>query len=59
MSDRTSAPPQRRRHLVVVPVELALVYDAVRGWHYLPVPPAWWFEEQDRMLTVDAEALDA
>jgi hypothetical protein len=42
------------QRVVAVPVDLALVYDRVRGWHYETAPPAWWFEEQERLLAADA-----
>lgn len=44
------ARPQR---IVVVPVDLALVFDAVRGWRYEQAPPAGWFEAHERLLVDD------
>jgi hypothetical protein len=38
---------------VAVPVDLALVFTAGRGWHYEQAPPAWWLEEQERLLAAD------
>jgi hypothetical protein len=43
----------RPQRVVAVPVDLALVFTAGRGWHYEPAPPAWWFEEQERLLATD------
>lgn len=42
--------PQR---IVAVPVDLALVYDGVRGWHYEQAPPGWWLEAQEALLAAD------
>jgi hypothetical protein len=44
--------PQR---LVVLPVDLALVFTAGRGWHYEPAPPAWWIEEQEALTAADGQ----
>jgi hypothetical protein len=41
--------------VVAVPVDLALVFTSGRGWHYEPAPPAWWLEEQERLLAVDEQ----
>jgi hypothetical protein len=43
----------RPPRLVAVPVDLALVYDRVRGWHYQQAPPAWWLDEQEALLAAD------
>lgn len=43
------ARPQR---VVVLPVDLALVYDG-QEWRYEDAPPAWWFEEQERLHAFD------
>lgn len=39
---------------MVVPVDLALVYDAARGWRYEQAPPAWWLEEMEALTAADA-----
>ncbi len=41
------------QRIVAVPVDLALVYDAVRGWHYEQAPAAWWFGDQEELLAAD------
>jgi hypothetical protein len=46
------ARPQR---VVAVPVDLALVFTAGRGWHYEQAPPEWWFEEQERLHRGDEQ----
>lgn len=43
----------RPARIVAVPVDLALVFDGVRGWHYATAPPAWWMDEQGRLLELD------
>jgi hypothetical protein len=43
----------RRQRVVAVPVDLALVFTAARGWHYEQAPPEWWLEEQERLLAAD------
>lgn len=51
----------RSLRVVAVPVDLALVYTAARGWHYEPAPPAWWLDKLDGahdVFDVDNERLD-
>lgn len=36
-----------------MPVDLALVFTAGRGWHYSDAPPAWWFDQQEQLLAAD------
>lgn len=43
----------RAQRVVAVPVDLALVFDAARGWHYEQAPPGWWFDEQEALLAAD------
>ena len=38
---------------MAVPIDLALVYDAARGWHYEEAPPGWWLDEQEALLAAD------
>lgn len=39
--------------MIAVPVDYALVFDGIRGWHYATAPPAWWMDEQVRLLELD------
>jgi hypothetical protein len=43
------------RHVVAVPVDYALVFDAAHGWRYQSAPPGWWFAEQETLLEQEEE----
>lgn len=38
---------------MAVPVDLALVYDRARGWHYEDAPPAGWLDWQEQLHEID------
>lgn len=39
--------------MVVLPVDLALVYDLAGGWRYETAPSYAWLEEQEALLAAD------
>jgi hypothetical protein len=48
-----------RHEVLYVPADLAIAFTVEKGWHYLPVPAAWWFEQQADLLEADLRALVA
>lgn len=45
----------RPQRVIAVPVDLALVYSAARGWHYEDAPAAGWLDWQEHLLELDQE----
>lgn len=47
--------PGRQVRVVAVPVDCALAFDALRGWHVIAAPPRWWLAEREAEVAVDEQ----